>query len=79
MALLRELADENAYQRHLTAHGRAHSGEEWRRFSEERLCAKICTGEVLLRYPQAWGGTVRVGGTLISTIDRCFQLILFGY
>jgi hypothetical protein len=37
MALLRELADENAYQRHLTAHGRCHSGEEWRRFSEQRL------------------------------------------
>lgn len=35
MALLRELADENAYRRHLEAHGREHSGEEWRRFSEE--------------------------------------------
>lgn len=41
MALLRELADETAYQRHLTAHGRIHSGEEWRRFSEERLNAKF--------------------------------------
>jgi hypothetical protein len=40
MGLLRELSDENAYQRHLAAHGRAHSGEEWRRFSEERLRAK---------------------------------------
>ncbi len=40
MALLRELADENAYQRHLAAHGRAHSREEWRRFSEERLRAR---------------------------------------
>jgi hypothetical protein len=38
--LLRELADENAYQRHLAAHGRAHSAEEWRRFSDERLRAK---------------------------------------
>jgi hypothetical protein len=37
MALLRELGDENAYQRHLKVHGRAHSGEEWRRFSEERM------------------------------------------
>ena len=37
MALLRELADESAYQRHLTAHGRSHSGEEWRRFSEQRM------------------------------------------
>jgi len=40
MALLRELADENAYQRHLEAHGTSHSGAEWRRFSEERLTAK---------------------------------------
>jgi hypothetical protein len=40
LALLRELADENAYARHLAAHGRPHSGEEWRRFSEERLRAK---------------------------------------
>jgi len=40
MALLRELADENAYQRHLTAHGRPHSGDEWRRFSEQHLRAK---------------------------------------
>lgn len=40
LALLRELADENAYQRHLESHGRVHSPEEWRRFSEERLRAK---------------------------------------
>jgi len=40
MAVLRELADENAYRRHLVAHGREASGEEWRRFSEERLRAK---------------------------------------
>jgi hypothetical protein len=40
LGLLRELSDENAYRRHLVAHGRAHSGEEWRRFSEERLRAK---------------------------------------
>ena len=40
LALLRELADENAYRRHLEAHGREHSAEEWRRFSEERLGAK---------------------------------------
>jgi len=39
-ALLRELGDENAYARHLAMHGRVHSGEEWRRFSEERLRAK---------------------------------------
>jgi hypothetical protein len=40
LALLRELGDENAYQRHLTAHGVAASREEWHRFSEERLRAK---------------------------------------
>jgi hypothetical protein len=40
MALLRELADESAYQRHLQVHGRSHSGDEWRRFSEERLRLK---------------------------------------
>ena len=36
----RELADENAYQRHLSAHAVKPSAEEWRRFSEERLRAK---------------------------------------
>jgi uncharacterized short protein YbdD (DUF466 family) len=40
LALLRELADENAYQRHLQAHGTVHSAMEWRKFSEERLRAK---------------------------------------
>ena len=40
LELLRELADENAYRRHLEAHGRAHSGAEWRRFSEERMREK---------------------------------------
>jgi hypothetical protein len=40
LALLRELADENAYQRYLERHGRQASGEEWRRFSGERLRAK---------------------------------------
>jgi len=37
IALLRELADESAYQRHLARSGRAHSASEWRRFSEARL------------------------------------------
>jgi hypothetical protein len=40
MALLRELADENAYQRHLEAHGVKASAEEWRRFSDERMRGK---------------------------------------
>jgi hypothetical protein len=41
VGLLRELSDESAYQRHLTAHGRVHSGKEWRRFSEQRLSSKF--------------------------------------
>ena len=40
LSLLRELADENAYHRHLVAHGRPPSAAEWRRFSEEHLRAK---------------------------------------
>ncbi len=39
-ALLRELSDEAAYKRHLAAHGREHSAEEWRRFSDSRFRAK---------------------------------------
>ncbi|MGA2267047.1 MAG: hypothetical protein ABSH44_01135 [Bryobacteraceae bacterium] len=39
-ALLRELADESAYQRHLDGHGRAHSAAEWRRFSEKHQSAR---------------------------------------
>jgi hypothetical protein len=41
LALLRELADENAYRRHLAAHGRGHSREEWQKFSQERLRCKF--------------------------------------
>jgi hypothetical protein len=33
LEILRELSDESAYRRHLSAHGRRHSGDEWRRFS----------------------------------------------
>jgi heme oxygenase len=40
MGLLRELSDENAYARHLAAHGRTHSPEEWRRFSDHLMRAK---------------------------------------
>lgn len=40
VGILREISDESAYQRHLLAHGAAHSGEEWRRFSAERLRQK---------------------------------------
>jgi hypothetical protein len=38
--LLRELADENAYRRHLERHGCPHSAGAWRSFSESRLRAK---------------------------------------
>ena len=38
--ILREISDESAYKRHLTAHGVQHSAEEWRRFSDERLRSK---------------------------------------
>jgi len=40
LALFRELADENAYRRHLAVHRREPSPEEWRRFSDERFRAK---------------------------------------
>ena len=39
--LLRELSDQNAYQRHLAACGVEHSAEEWRRFSNHRLAARF--------------------------------------
>lgn len=37
LAMLREIGDENAYRRHLETHGLAHSPQEWRRFSDERM------------------------------------------
>jgi len=40
LSLLRELADENAYQRYLERNGRVHSGVEWRKFEDHRLKAK---------------------------------------
>jgi len=40
IGILRELADESAYARHLERHGEAPSPAAWRRFSEERLRAK---------------------------------------
>lgn len=40
MDLLREIGDQNAYARHLAAHGLTHSGPEWRRFSDARFRAK---------------------------------------
>ncbi len=41
LAFLRELADERAYARHLAAHGRAASPEEWRRFCDHRFRARF--------------------------------------
>jgi len=38
--ILREIGDQNAYARHLKAHGARDSGEEWRRFSDERFRVK---------------------------------------
>jgi hypothetical protein len=40
LELLREIGDENAYARHLAAHGVAHSPAEWRKFSDERFRSK---------------------------------------
>ena len=40
LALLKEIGDENAYARHLSAHGREHSAAEWRRFADERMRGK---------------------------------------
>lgn len=39
-----ELSDERAYRRHLAAHGRDHSADEWRRFSDARLKRKFAQG-----------------------------------
>ena len=38
---LRELGDENAYQRHLNVHGLRHSRQEWQRFTDSRLESKF--------------------------------------
>ncbi|MBI2688384.1 MAG: hypothetical protein HYX27_18935 [Acidobacteria bacterium] len=40
LAILRELADENAYRRHLKVHGRVNTAEEYRRFQAEHFRAK---------------------------------------
>jgi len=38
------LSDQNAYRRHLAAHGAVHSPEEWRRFQDEHWAAKSRRG-----------------------------------
>jgi hypothetical protein len=37
--LVAELSDQNAYRRHLVAHGAVHSPQEWRRFQDEHAAA----------------------------------------
>lgn len=34
--IIDEIADQNAYQRHLAWHGARHSGAEWRKFCDQR-------------------------------------------
>jgi len=41
LELLRELADQNAYQRYLARRGAAASPEEWRSFWSMRLAARF--------------------------------------
>jgi hypothetical protein len=44
-ALARELADENAYNRHLAHCSRTHSAAEWRRFMDAKLKRKYQQGK----------------------------------
>jgi hypothetical protein len=38
--VIAELSDQNAYRRHLAAHGTVHSPREWRRFQDEHAAAQ---------------------------------------
>ena len=38
--ILREISDQNAYQRHLRFHGRTHTAAEWRKFCDARFRRK---------------------------------------
>jgi hypothetical protein len=40
LGLLREIGDENAYERHLLAHGMQNSPDEYRRFIDARFRGK---------------------------------------
>lgn len=42
--ILDELTDQNAYRRHLAAHGAADSPQQWRRFQDEHWEAKSRRG-----------------------------------
>ena len=37
--VVNEISDQNAYRRHLAAHGTVHSPDEWRRFQDEQSTA----------------------------------------
>jgi len=37
--VVNEISDQNAYRRHLAAHGTVHSPDEWRRFQDEQSAA----------------------------------------
>jgi hypothetical protein len=37
--IIAEISDQNAYQRHLAAHGTVHSPDEWRRFQDQQSAA----------------------------------------
>lgn len=39
-ALLRQIADENAYERYLRIHGLTHSSQEWRNFCDQHFARK---------------------------------------
>ncbi len=41
LAILRELADENAYARHLRVHNCIHSRQHWRRTGHSRLLVSL--------------------------------------
>ena len=43
--ILLEIADQNAYQRHLRFHGLAHSTAEWQRFCDKRFALKYARGK----------------------------------
>ena len=42
--ILDELSDQNAYRRHLAAHGAVDCPQEWRRFQDEHWAAKARRG-----------------------------------
>jgi hypothetical protein len=39
VSVVDEISDQNAYRRHLAAHGAVHSPDEWRRFQDQQSAA----------------------------------------